>query len=329
MDYQKKNLTPTQKINVLADLYKDGLAQDLAGEAERTDIYYVQSELDDKFYKSLDHFGEYEGVSTGYSGVDELLGSFLPGELLTVGGDTGHGKSLFAMNVAVNVYKNLQQPVLMVNLELTEQQMQQRFWHIAGGGTKDSPPDFAGIMAQKESAVAYKDIDIIMEKAKLEGCALVIIDHLHFFSRTTDNTTAELSRIMKHFKECAVQHKLPVMLLSHVTPTREYNKDGAVKRTHKPNLHNFKGSSSIEQDSDMVAFVYRDAEEPSQMEVYCRKNRSRPLKTESVILTQENWKLVQTWPPESSSPSQLFSVEPQSASRGTAKVTSPHEAPDS
>jgi replicative DNA helicase len=71
---------------------------------------------------------KYLGISTGYRNVDTLLGSFLPGELLTIGGDTGHGKSLLAMNIAQNVYKKYDRPVLMINLELTREQAIQRFY---------------------------------------------------------------------------------------------------------------------------------------------------------------------------------------------------------
>ena len=75
--------------------------------------------------------------------------------------------------------------------------------------------------------------------------------------------------------------------------------DGTVKKEYKPGLHNLKGSSSIEQDSDMVGFVYRK-EGDSEMEFYLRKNRSRPLNTESTHLKQKGWKLIEDeiWLPQ-------------------------------
>lgn len=233
----------------------------------------------------INNHGKYMGISTGYPGLDRLLGSLLPGELFTLGGDTGHGKSLLAMNIAQNVYKQTFQPVLMVNLELTRNQAVERFYFLSGDGH-----DYDGILVQERSAVTYKDIDKLMKQAKDEGAALVVIDHLHFFSRSSENESRELSRITKHFKECAVQQELPVILLSHVTPTRIMDQEGNVKKEYKPGLHNLKGSSSIEQDSDMVGFVYRKEGE-STMEVYLKKNRSRPLLTNSVLLRQEGWAL--------------------------------------
>lgn len=292
MGYQKTKVTPEN----LAEMLHDVNADDLVEHAAKTDVAYLM-EFQDEAMEYLKNQGTYQGVHTGYKGVDELLGSLLPGELLTIGGDTGHGKSLFAMNIAQNVYKETGQPVLMVNLELTRNQAVQRFYNLSG-----TDHDYAGILIQRAAAVSYKDIDVLMKKAKEEGAVLVVIDHLHFFSRSAENSVQELSRIMKHFKECAVENELPIILLSHVTPTRIMDSNGDVKKTNKPGLHNFKGSSAIEQDSDMVGFVYRNADEPKRVEFYMRKNRSRELNTQSTYLDQHEWKLEEDklWIPQNS-----------------------------
>jgi replicative DNA helicase len=266
---------------------------------EATDIAYLK-EFEPEAMEYIKNGHKYLGISTGYKSVDALMGSFLPGELMTVGGDTGHGKSLFAMNIAQNVYKQYETPVLMVNLELTRNQAVQRFYNLSG-----EDHDYAGILVQRAPAVTYKDIDKLMKRAKGEGACLVVIDHLHFFSRSSDNQAQELSRIMKHFKECAVENNLPVILLSHVTPNRIMTKDGRVGKALMPGLHNFKGSSSIEQDSDMVGFVFRDDDNPKLVEFYLRKNRSRPLNPEATTLTQKEWKLEEDpeWLPRNLPPS--------------------------
>jgi replicative DNA helicase len=275
------------------------LVQDETPRDPKTEVVYLK-DYEEEAMEYLKNAHKYLGISTGYENVDTLLGSFLPGELLTVGGDTGHGKSLFAMNIAQNVYEKTGMPVLMVNLELTREQAIQRFYNLSG-----EEHDYAGILVQAAPAVQYKDIDALMKRAKEEGAQLVIIDHLHFFSRASENQPAELSRIMKHFKECAVENKLAVILLSHVTPTRIMTNDGQVKKTQRPGLHNFKGSSSIEQDSDMVGFVFRDDKTPKEVEFYLRKNRSRPLDPEPITLTQKEWKLKEDpqWLPKNLPPS--------------------------
>lgn len=286
-EYQQK-----KRVDSIFDLIEEGAAEDLLELSEKTEIAYL-IEYQDEAMEYLKNGDKYMGVSTGYKGVDTLLGSFLPGELLTIGGDTGHGKSLLAMNIAQNVYAKEQKPVLLVNLELTRYQAVQRFYNLSDNH------DYAGILIQRAPAVSYRDIDVLMQRAKDEGACMVVIDHLHFFSRSADNEARELSRITKHFKECAVEQELPVILLSHVTPTRIMAPDGTVKKEYKPGLHNLKGSSSIEQDSDMVGFVYRK-EGDAEMEFYLRKNRSRPLNTESTHLKQKGWKLIEDeiWLPQ-------------------------------
>jgi len=293
MASEKDQIRDQQRtVSTVFDLIDAGAAEDLAAVAGQTDVTYLKTYEEDAL-EYIANKGKYTGVHLGFPHIEEAMGSFLPGELFTIGGDTGHGKSLLAMNMAQNAYKHHQKPVLMVNLELTRNQAIERFYHLSG-----TDHDYAGIMVQEASSVAYRDIDILMKKAKAEDCCLVVIDHLHFFSRSADNATQELSRIMKHFKECAVENNLPVILLSHVTPTRQMGPDGTVKKVHKPGLHNFKGSSSIEQDSDMVGFVFRDEQNPTEMDFYMRKNRSRPLDGRAISLTQTDWKLEETWWPD-------------------------------
>lgn len=281
----------TQKAHSILDLYNDteGKAELLQG-AERTAIKYLKAD-EEEWLETLVAEGVYEGIATGYPGIDNILGSFVPGELLTLGGDTGHGKSLLAMNIAQNVYEKEQKPVLLVNLELTESQARKRFYELSGESR-----DYAGIIIQSAPMVTYQDIDVLMKKAKEEGACLVIIDHLHFFNDSIgDNAASALTRIMKHFKECAVMNEMPVMLLSHVTPTTRIDRDGNIT-TLKPDLHSFKGSRSIEQISDMVCFVFRQDDDSNNVEFYLRKNRSRKKIKESVYLKQEGWKLKEPQP---------------------------------
>lgn len=230
----------------------------------------------------------YYGVSTGYPEVDKRLKSFIPGELFTLGGDTGHGKSIFAMNIALNAYRQYKKPVLFVNMELTTAQAVQRFYNMAGENH-----DYSGILTQLETDLNYKDVDKLMKEAKEKEVCLVVIDHLHFFNDSIgDNAASALTRVVKHFKTCAVKYELPVMLLSHVTPGTE--QDGSPTR---PTLHSLRGSRSIEQLSDMVGFVYRDPKNTKQVDFYLCKQRSRELDPSVATLTQKGWRLLD-WVPE-------------------------------
>lgn len=257
----------------------NGTAAELVKMSEAVEIAladeYKQEALD-----YVKNYGKFTGVSTGYPEIDRRLGSLLPGEMLTIGGDTGHGKSLLAQNIAYRVYKNTGRSVLFVTLEMTKPQTLARILKIA-----EPEVDVAGIIFQRASSVSYKDINILIQKAKELDCGLVIIDHLHFFPRSHGNDIrAEISRITKHFKECAIEYELPVILLSHIRRPEEGK---------RPDLHHLKESGSIEQDSDMVAFVYRDNMLPEQMQFYMRKNRSRKLIPEPMDLMQRDWKLIE------------------------------------
>jgi replicative DNA helicase len=235
----------------------------------------------------LKNKGKYQGISTGYTGIDDRMGSFLPGELITIGGDTGHGKSLLAMNIAQNVYEKYQEPVLFINLELTVEQAVQRFYELGG-----NEHDYAGIMVQTQSDVNYKDVAGLMAEAKEEGVKLVVVDHLHFFDDSIgDNAAAAITRVMKYFKKCAVKFELPVIVLSHVTPQTRLTPDGIEQV--KPELHSFKNSKSIEQISDMVGFVFRNQKDTRYLEFYMCKNRSRELKNQPVEMIQDDWRLME------------------------------------
>lgn len=275
-----KNSPPKKPVSSVTELFSKPSEQNVTSlDIDQLHNYEEQS------MEYINNQGKFSGVSTGYSGIDEVIGSFLPGEIFTIGGDTGHGKSILAMNIAQNAYTMTQQPVLFVNLELTVEQAVQRFYHLSGEGH-----DYAGILVQTSVDVNFKDVDNLMAKAKEQGACLVVVDHLHFFDDSiADNAAAAITRIMKSFKRSAMKHELPVVLLSHVTPQTKITAKGI--ETLKPDIHSFKGSKSIEQVSDMVGFVYRDPENPSEVDFYLRKNRSRELKPENVKLKQTEWRL--------------------------------------
>ena len=124
------------------------------------------------------------------------------------------------------------------------------------------------------------------------GCDMVIIDHLHFFSRSTDNQTNEISKITKEFKEAAVQYEIPLLLLCHI-------KQGDT--TKRPTLESLKGSSSIAQDADIILTVWRDdrptATDPFKTEVLRLAHRSAERAITHIELFGEGIRLLEERPP--------------------------------
>lgn len=229
-------------------------------------------------------YGKFTGLSLGYQGLNERTGSFLPGEVFVIGGGTGFGKSLLAQNIAVKAALKGTM-TLLITLEMTKEQTLSRMFKMCD--TEDEMLQIESLIAfQRASAVTDKDVGILMKKASEDGMGLVILDHLHFLPRGTDNIRNEISRITKHFKECAIEYKIPVIILCHINRSME--------KDEKPDLKHLKESSSIEQDADMVGFVYRNnAKEKNVMEFYMRKNRSRELIYEPMRFIQSSWKLTE------------------------------------
>lgn len=184
------------------------------------------------------------GMSLGYENLDALTEGLEAGEVMILTGHTKHGKSKLAANIAWNVAE-AGGNVMFINTEMTKLQVARRM----NGMDHQNNPTRGHIYLNDRADLEYKDAIAIMERAKEMGCDLVIVDHLHFFSRSVENQVNELSKITKEFKEAAVQLDIPLILLCHL-------QQGDTSK--RPSLQTLKGSSSIAQDADIVITVWRD-----------------------------------------------------------------------
>lgn len=231
--------------------------------------------------------GAIRGMSLGYHKLDEMTEGFEPGEVMILTGHTKHGKSKLAANLAWNVAQQGKN-VMFINTEMTKMQVARRM----NGMTKDDAPTKGKIYMNDRADLEAYDATALMERAKEMGCDMVIIDHLHFFSRSTDNQTNEISKITKEFKEAAVQYELPLLLLCHI-------KQGDT--TKRPTLESLKGSSSIAQDADIILTVWRDdrptATDPFKTEVLRLAHRSAERAITHIELFGEGIRLLEERPP--------------------------------
>lgn len=231
--------------------------------------------------------GAIRGMSLGYRKLDEMTEGFEPGEVMILTGHTKHGKSKLAANLAWNVAQQGKN-VMFINTEMTKMQVARRM----NGMTKDDAPTKGKIYMNDRADLEAYDATALMERAKEMGCDMVIIDHLHFFSRSTDNQTNEISKITKEFKEAAVQYELPLLLLCHI-------KQGDT--TKRPTLESLKGSSSIAQDADIILTVWRDdrptATDPFKTEVLRLAHRSAERAITHIELFGEGIRLLEERPP--------------------------------
>lgn len=215
-------------------------------------------------------FGSMQGLSSGYKKLDRLTLGMKAGELILLAGKTSRGKTTLALNIANNVAL-AGQTVLFVTLEMTHDEITQRSMFINGCTGDDLTEDYEAVASrtvfQATDELRWDSIDKLMEKAKLEmGVDLVIIDHLHYFTRELNNVAEDLGRITKEFKKNAIRHSVPVILISHVRKTMN---------DKEATMDDMRGSSYMAQDADIVLMVGRLDEDPDNTLVKIEKNRNR------------------------------------------------------
>lgn len=230
--------------------------------------YQVSSMVDhiDEAQERFKHWGEMQGLSTGFPSIDQLTLGLVGGELIIVAGQTSKGKTTLSMNIANRVAQT-GVTVLFVTLEMTHAELTSRYMFINGGAhTAGFATAASNTIYQQNDELDWKDIDGLIQNAKEQlDVGLVIIDHLHYFSRDLQNMSEDLGRITKEFKKNAIRYNIPIVLISHV---RKMGKDEELTGEA------LRGSSLIAQDSDIVLLVGRDPE-TNDMGVIIDKNRNR------------------------------------------------------
>lgn len=252
-------------LKELSDKEKDELWLELSDPARRNSIQKSielvgLNELSEVIEQRYATWGQMQGLSTGFQGLNDLTSGLVPGELTIVAGLTSHGKTTLAVNMC---YKQatMKTKTLFVTLEMTHAELGSRFRHIHG-----KPVDDLDVLFQKNDELGWLDIDPLIGAAVKRGVEIVFIDHLHYFTRELDNVADDLGRITKEMKKNAIRHNIPIILISHV------RKQGGKE---KPSMEDLRGSSYIAQDADIVLMVHRPTDENNTMVVEVQKNRNR------------------------------------------------------
>lgn len=259
LKYRLKQKTPEElkKVSEFIDDALFGVEKD----ESKTELVAV-GELADEAKVLVDNWGKMQGLSTGIKSVDYNMRGLVGGELIILAGETSNGKTALGVNIAANIAKR-GEPVLFVTLEVTQVQLAAR---VAKMLPKQEDLVQLPFLMQKKDELNWRDIDELISVAKENGAKLVVIDHLHYFTREVDKMAEDLGRITKEFKKNAIRHNIPIILISHVR-----KKEGA----KGPELSNdaLRGSSLIAQDADVVLFVHKlDA---NTVIVRTTKNRNR------------------------------------------------------
>lgn len=278
--------------NITDLAYEEGTTVDeLLGKAEK-EIFSVSDSnsvgdlisLEDILTESFDRIealhknqGALRGVSTGYRDLDNMTAGFQRSDLLILAARPAMGKTTFVTNLAYNVATIAKQPVLFFSLEMSKEQLVDRMladasgvdsWKIRTGNLNDE--DFSKLSeAMGEMAEAPIMIDdtpglsILEMRTKARRAAhnrelgLIIVDYLQLMQASTrsndGNRVQEVSEISRGLKLIARELNVPVVALSQLSRTVE-NRNPKI-----PQLADLRESGSIEQDADIVMFIYREA----------------------------------------------------------------------
>jgi replicative DNA helicase len=236
--------------------------------------------------KALARGGRISGLVTGFTDIDKLLGGLQPSDLIILAGRPGMGKTSLATNMAFNTCRAYLQdiengedvprgaPVLFFSLEMAAQQLSARIlaerteiemWKIRNGQLKTEEWEkFVNTMQELSTLPLHIDdtggISIAqiaarsrrLKREKNIGC--IMIDHIQLIegSGRTENRVQELTEISKALKVLAKDLDVPVIALSQLSRAVDSRDD------KRPVLSDLRESGSIEQDADVVMFVYRE-----------------------------------------------------------------------
>ena len=234
--------------------------------------------LDEVLYQTFDRLDmltrkddSVKPISTGIGDLDNVITRLNRSDLILLAARPGMGKTSFALNIARNVSVVGKKTVAFFSLEMTKEQLASRLLSSEAlvGGTKlrtgrilpDEWKRLIGAGDILKNAPMYLDdtpgITVPEMKAKLRRLKrpdLVVIDYLQLMStgRRDGNRVQEISELTRNLKILAKEINVPVICLSQLSRASEQRQD------HRPQLSDLRDSGSIEQDADIVLFLYRD-----------------------------------------------------------------------
>lgn len=267
----------------------------------------TQSILDERSQK----VGDVTGTSTGFTDFDQITTGLHEDNLIIIAARPAMGKTAFALNIAQNVAKNSDKAVAIFSLEMGAESLVERMlsaeglipsYHVRTGNLSES--EWRRMISAQERLARGKifiddtagiRISEIRSKAKRlsqenGGLGLIVIDYLQLIEgRGRENRQQEVSEISRQLKIIAKELKVPVIALSQLSRGVDQRND------KRPILSDLRESGSIEQDADIVAFLYREAyykrDEQGELdnvtELIIEKNRHGSLGTVQLYFLKE------------------------------------------
>ncbi|OAB47471.1 replicative DNA helicase [Paenibacillus antarcticus] len=275
----------------------------------------VLMEVFDKVEMLHENKGGTSGIPTGFVDLDKMTNGFQRNDLIIVAARPSVGKTAFALNIAQNVAVRANETVAIFSLEMSAPQLVQRMICAEAnldanvmrtGEFKDD--DWAkltmGISSLSEAqiyiddtpGVTVADIRAKCRRLKKEkGLGMIVIDYLQLIQgrgKGGENRQQEVSEISRTLKQIARELELPVIALSQLSRGVEQRQD------KRPMMSDLRESGSIEQDADIVSFLYRDdyynadSEKKNIIEIIIAKQRNGPVGTVELVFLKNFNKFV-------------------------------------
>ena len=289
--------------------------------SEFKSIQDVLNRTVEQINRIVDNKGEVTGLSTGFTDLDKLTTGFHPHELIIIAARPAMGKTAFALNLATNIAQSTTKTVALFNMEMGAEQLAMRMIAAEGeldqGKLKRGELDKNDFNKIDEAVARLGNTNLVIDdtsgmtigeiKAKCRrlassenGLGIIIIDYLTLIMGSTKyqgNRQQEVSEISRSLKTMAMELDIPVVALAQLSRNVEQRDD------KRPMLSDLRESGSIEQDADIVAFLYRDdyyqlkkgqeeTSDISQSEFIVAKHRSGPTDTINLLFKRNISKFV-------------------------------------
>lgn len=276
LELKKKELQDTDKscddiVDSLEDTFLKLRRKDNIQDGNTEEALMQVTEMLELRYKNG---GDIPGISTGYRVIDKMLGGLNKEEFIILAARPSMGKTAVALNIALNTAINENAKAAFFNLEMGKNQILERALSALGeincnsiktGDLKDE--EWAKIMKvsndlSKSSLYIYDKMftlrSIIAECKRLKiqkGLDIVIIDYLQLINteERSESRNLDISKISRQLKLLAKELEITVIALSQLSRAPE------ARANHRPMLSDLRESGSLEQDADVVMFLYRDA----------------------------------------------------------------------
>lgn len=250
------------------DISQDRMSQDFKPISEV--LTSVTAMIEEVYSKGSD----ITGLDTGFIDLNKKLGGFHKSDLILIAARPGMGKTAFALNLVANAAIRSKSSVAVFSLEMSKEQLVQRLLssqsnvalnNISKGKIADDEwkklTDAMTVLSSSDifiddtPGIKVSEIRSKCRKLKMEkGLDMIMIDYLQLMEADgrADNRQQEVSKISRSLKILAKEMNCPVIALSQLSRNTENGKD------HMPKLSDLRDSGAIEQDADIVMFIYRD-----------------------------------------------------------------------